>query len=491
MPVVIDAGAWHMRAGWAGEEQPALAFRSVLAKTRREKGRESELLVGSDISNMESVRHCVKSAWDRDVVTHLETMEQLLDHGFSRLGLDTEGAVAHPVFLSETLGQPSAGRHLSSQLMFELYSVPALAYGVDCLHSLHHNQGEETTALVISLGHTSLHVVAVVEGRPVLDKARRINLGAATLQHHLQRTLQLKYPAHAASLTLSRAEQLLADHTRLSTDFFGELKLWRDSPCHYDSHVRKIQLPYTVQPRAPPPDPEVLRARRQELARRLVEINARKRDERCALDEVALKQMVAAREMYEQGYEMKFSKALARLNLGLVDIGQLEAAIEKVRGRIEKAREARLRGEVREERAEPELKRRREDMGEEEGEEFDVWLEDVRAKYEQLRDKRVARQQRRQQLAKRRTAASQERMRIISQLARNTKGQDTFGQKDEDWDVYKQISREAGDSDSEEEGLRAAEYEAVLKEHEPQEEEVARDSPEWHQVRLTIADGWK
>ena len=77
-------------------------------------------------------------------------------------------------------------------------------------------------------------------------------------------------------------------------------------------------------------------------------------------------------------------------------------------------------------------------------------------------------------------------MRIISQLARNTKGQDTFGQKDEDWDVYKQISREAGDSDSEEEGLRAAEYEAVLKEHEPQEEEVARDSPEWHQVRLAI-----
>ena len=43
---VIDAGAWHMRAGWAGEELPARAFRSVLAKTRREKGRASELLAG-------------------------------------------------------------------------------------------------------------------------------------------------------------------------------------------------------------------------------------------------------------------------------------------------------------------------------------------------------------------------------------------------------------------------------------------------------------
>merc|ERR1719400_2241387 len=125
-----------------------------------------------------------------------------------------------------------------------------------------------------------------------------------------------------------------------------------------------------------------------------------------------------------------------------------------------------------------------EDMEEREREEFDLWLEDVRNKYEHLMEKKAARQLRRQQLAKRRTAASQERMRIISQLARNTKKEDTFGMKDEDWDVYKQISKEGGDSDSEEEGLRAAEYEAVLKEHEPQEEEVGKDSPEWHQVHL-------
>ena len=45
VPVVIDAGAWHMRAGWAGEEQPAPGRPSVLAQTRREKGRESEQLL--------------------------------------------------------------------------------------------------------------------------------------------------------------------------------------------------------------------------------------------------------------------------------------------------------------------------------------------------------------------------------------------------------------------------------------------------------------
>ena len=55
-----------------------------------------------------------------------------------------------------------------------------------------------------------------------------------------------------------------------------------------------------------------------------------------------------------------------------------------------------------------------------------------------------------QQVAKRRTAARHERMRIISQLAMYT-----FDQKDEDCDRYKQISWKEG-SDREEEGLQVA-----------------------------------
>lgn len=52
------------------------------------------------------------------------------------------------------------------------------------------------------------------------------------------------------------------------------------------------------------------------------------------------------------------------------------------------------------------------------------------------------RKQRRQDIFKRRTAAGQERMRIISQLARKEKGNDDFGLRDEDWDIYKTISKD-------------------------------------------------
>lgn len=60
---------------------------------------------------------------------------------------------------------------------------------------------------------------------------------------------------------------------------------------------------------------------------------------------------------------------------------------------------------------------------------------------QEILEKRMAKRQRRQDMAKRRTAAAQERMRIISQLARKDKRDDDFGMRDEDWDVYKVINR--------------------------------------------------
>lgn len=107
-------------------------------------------------------------------------------------------------------------------------------------------------------------------------------------------------------------------------------------------------------------------------------------------------------------------------------------------------------------------------------------------------EKRAIRRQRRQDMAKRGTVASQERMRLISQLARKEKNDDDFGIRDEDWDVYKVInkvsvlfllvsrelqkiiciiyfvySQEGGDTDSEEEEGKILELEEVLKYYDP------------------------
>lgn len=97
---------------------------------------------------------------------------------------------------------------------------------------------------------------------------------------------------------------------------------------------------------------------------------------------------------------------------------------------------------------------------------MDSWISDVRQKRIAMLEKRNARKQRKQDLAKRRTVAAQERMRIISQLARKDKDDDDFGMRDEDWDVYKAISKD-GDSDSDAENEKLIEYETILRHNDP------------------------
>lgn len=98
------------------------------------------------------------------------------------------------------------------------------------------------------------------------------------------------------------------------------------------------------------------------------------------------------------------------------------------------------------------------------------WVTDTKQKRAAIIDRRNSRKQRKLDLAKRRTVAAQERMRIISNLARKEKGDDDFGMRDEDWDVYKVISKD-GDSDSETENEKLIELEEILRHHDPTFEE--------------------
>ena len=93
-------------------------------------------------------------------------------------------------------------------------------------------------------------------------------------------------------------------------------------------------------------------------------------------------------------------------------VKELTQMLEKVRSRIEKAKNPSIKKPTKEtnEQAgqdEPEPKKRREDMNEEEKRDFDSYLAEIKLKRQELIDKRTARHFRKQQLAKRRTAASQ------------------------------------------------------------------------------------
>ena len=184
---------------------------------------------------------------------------------------------------------------------------------------------------------------------------------------------------------------------------------------------------------------------------------------------------------------------LAKHEVSIKTAKDLAALMEKVKGRIEKAKAPKQPkpsnpSSETDASGQPEAKKRK-DMSEEEKRDFDTYLAEIKIKRQELIEKRSARHFRKQQLAKRRTAASQERMRIISQLAKNTKKEDNFGMNDDDWDVYKKIRKDTGDSDSEEEQEKLAEFESILRENDlldqEIEDEISRDSPEWYQLHLS------
>lgn len=93
-----------------------------------------------------------------------------------------------------------------SELLFECYKVPGVAYGIDSLFSLSQNKCEAGSSLVISIGYQSTHILPVIEGTVDWAHCRRIDIGGFHITGFLHRLLQLKYPSHFAAITLSRAE---------------------------------------------------------------------------------------------------------------------------------------------------------------------------------------------------------------------------------------------------------------------------------------------
>jgi len=372
-----------------------------------------------------------------------------------------------------------------TELLFECYDVPSVCYGIDSVLSYKQNKLSDN-GLIISIGYNTTHVLPILFNKVITEKTRRINVGGIHMINYLHRLMQLKYPVHVNAITISRIEELINNHCSISLDYMSDLKKWSFMD-YYDNNIKKIQLPYTQQiSQQTTLTAEQKFEKKRELSRRLGEINARKRDERLAEDQIQLENLLVIKELYEENNMKAFKIAIKELDITSVE--DLEKMITNIQQRIDRIKQKILAAaetppvqqQVVEEKL-PQIPQPPSNVT------IEDWVTDVKNKRSSILDKRQARRQRRQDLAKRRTAAAQERMRIISQLARKEKGTDDFGMRDEDWDIYKAISREGGDSDSDVENDKLLEMEEVLRHYDPTFEEpliVQSCIAESHQVYL-------
>ncbi|CAG8437143.1 4215_t:CDS:10 [Diversispora eburnea] len=489
-------------------------FDNLVAKYRDRKLNQSMLLVGNDIYTDATAKTNAKSVFDGNVVYNFETMEYILDYIFVKLGVNKE-TVNHPILMTEPICNPNHSRKLMSELLFECYRVPSICYGIDALFSYYANGlSFDDGGVVISSGHTTTHVIPVARGRGVLEQTKRISYGGLTSTDYMLKLMQLKYPTFPTKMTINQAQHLVHNYTYVAEDYSSELKEYTD-PETFAKKDRIIQFPY-VPPANEKTEEELARAeeRRQEQARRLKEQAAKLREKKLKDLEVSLNFYT---ELKTSKTSIRRSEFMSKLKENRIsDEMELDETIQKTEKAVQRARNKLLgidEVEIKEEptfplidipderlndvekkekkkqiaakslhesrlrqRGAKELARRQQEEEEKMEEQrrqmdFEGWLNELKRNYQTQFDKVKSLKRKKEQLSDRRSHASQLRMKSIANLASDTpqqkrrrRGQDedTFGMDDNDWSIYKEISKEEDAWEEEEELSQLREYETKL-----------------------------
>lgn len=274
-----------MRAGFATDAGPRLLCPPQVARYRDRKAGRTYTFCGRDVNVDATARGVVKNVFDGNVVTNFDALEHLLDYAFIKLGLPGaggDGGIDHPIVMTEAVCNPAYSRRTVSEMLFEGYAAPSVAYGIDAMFSWYHNTPDRRrSGLVVSSSHTATHVIPVVDGRGVIPLTTRLNWGGSQATELLLKLLQLKYPSFPAKLAPWQAESLVHAHCYVSDDYAEEVATYLD-PVSLREKDRVVQYPFTPIPRVEKSAEELaaIAAKRKESGRRLQEQAAKARLEK-------------------------------------------------------------------------------------------------------------------------------------------------------------------------------------------------------------------
>ncbi|KAE9465274.1 hypothetical protein C3L33_02818, partial [Rhododendron williamsianum] len=364
--------------------------------------------------------------------------------------------------------------------------------------------------LVISSGFSTSHAIPFVNGEPVYEACCRTNVGGYHVTDYLKQLLSLKYPPHMSRLTWEKVEELKMEHCYIAPDYLSEAQLFQKGTKEAEEKTKCWQLPWTPSPtEEPPSEEEIARkaALKEKQGQRLREMAEAKRTSRineleneCKGLEFLLQQLEHVKDsdipsfLSETGYVSKqeIEAALVKVTQSLrkakgeqadteektdptstekysmVDIPDNMLTPEQLKEKrkqvfIKTTSEARQR--AKQKRLEEELERERQNKQDEEKrlENPELYREQLRTKHRELSEKVEQRKRLKTNgghtngnnngtggvgRGERLNAAQKERMRLLTTAAFDRgKGEDTFGIKDEDWQLYKLMSKDNDDDD--------------------------------------------
>ncbi|KAK5127278.1 hypothetical protein LTR08_004456 [Meristemomyces frigidus] len=511
--IVIDNGSSSVRAGWQTDATPRLQFPPLMARYTDRKLSRKLMFIGSEIYFDGTARGQAKNVYEpgSNVVNNWDVQEGILDYIFIKLGIDgRNNGVDRPVVMTEPLANPAYSRKTMSEVLFELYNVPSVAYGVDSLFSYDYNGG--STGLVVSSANMSTHLIPVVNKQPLLSHATRLDWGRSQCAEYLTRLLKTKHPGLLTSgkVNETQIEDLVRSHCYVSQDYDGEMLHMLDwSGLEDRDHV--VQLPYQEKEVIQKSEEEIRRAeeKRREGGRRLQEQAAKMRLEKLVKKEqelVWLQQVLEnvqttdtkkrQRELLDDAEfrdEAQLDRKIKEMEKSIrkqrnKDVGDLDEEPEepptyplldipdpeldeegiraKRQQRLLKSNHdarARAKAEKEAEKARQALVQSQDDARREA--DLESWVHERRAARQTTLQRIKDRERLKADLGNRKSQASQMRMKTLANLAsdhplgkkrrRGRDGEDDgFGADDADWAVYREVG-DPGDDEDEEEDLGA------------------------------------
>jgi len=246
VPIVIDNGSRSIKGGFAGEDFPSSAFRSIVGSPKEAgegnkwKGKKKEHYIGEGAMIKEE-RLSLCCPIQKREIGNWEEMERIWDHLFHHeLFVFTQD---HPVLCTEAPLNPKWKREKAAQIMFETFHVPAFYLAIQPTLSLY--ASGRTTGMVLDSGEEDTHSCPIVEGYLFPHALCSLPLGGKDLAGYLGRLLAEKGMALEGMMgeelvyrikekvcytTLDYDQELKASPGRLYTLPDGQILTLQDEP---------------------------------------------------------------------------------------------------------------------------------------------------------------------------------------------------------------------------------------------------------------------
>ncbi|KAK6135871.1 hypothetical protein DH2020_030358 [Rehmannia glutinosa] len=432
--------------------------------------RETVTVVGDHnpalLKYFDCTRSGPRSAFDGNVVYQFEIME------YAQLEISVMFGILinHPVLITECACNPVQSRSKIAELLFESYGVPSVAFGVDAAFSYKYNQQFgicSKDGLAICSGFNTSHVIPFLNGEPVYEACCRTNVGGYHVTDYLKQLLSLKYPHHMSKLTWEKVEDLKMEHCYIAPDYASEVRLFQKGDKKAEEKTRCWQLPWTPTPvEEAPSEEEIARkaALKEKQGQRLREMAEAKRFNRINDLENEIRDLDMLLQRLRHVAENDIPSILGKTVY--TSKQDVESALVKATQSLRKAKGEPVESvekmdpsstekynliNVPDEMLTPDQNPER-------------YLEELRAKHRDLSEKVEQRKKLKTNgghsngnhngsgggvgRGERLNSSQRERMRLLTTAAFDRgKGEDTFGTKDEDWQLYKLMSRDNDDDD--------------------------------------------